>query len=159
MSIYDLIEELENELSESKNILFSKRGVVDTQKCERLLAEIKRQLPAAIQEASYLLTQKDKIIGKAQDSADKIVKQAEAYAADMVSESEILKNAESRAALLTESAEKQFGLKEMALRKNIDKMLKGIEDYLLDNLHVVRNNREELAGTILIASKDKNKDK
>ncbi|MBQ9790816.1 MAG: hypothetical protein IJW24_04425 [Clostridia bacterium] len=35
-----------------------------------------------------------------------------------------------------------------ATKSNLDKMLKSVEDYLTQNLHVVRNNREELNGSL-----------
>lgn len=157
MTIYELIETLENELIGSKNLLFSKRGAVDIEKCEQLVSDIKKELPNAIQEATYLLAQKDKIIYNAEESAKKIIKNAESNASLILNELEIQKYAEERANSLIEQAEKQCEIKQNIVKNNIDKLLKSIEDYLKENLHIVRNNREELAGTILLSKKDKDK--
>ena len=40
-------------------------------------------------------------------------------------------------------------------KENIDRLLKSVEDYLLENLHVVRNNREELNGGLFKNQKKK----
>lgn len=155
MDIYELIDELENELSEGKNVLFSKKGVVDLKKCEKLISEIKQALPFTIQESKYTLSQKNKILSSAEEQAKKIIADAKEYAENMIQQSDISKLSEERAKLLMNKADDYSDNLEKITRKNIDKMLKSIEDYLMDNLHIVRNNREELAGSLLQSKKPK----
>ena len=52
MDINQIIEELEAELVKSKNFLWNKKN----DKCMALVDELKRNLPTALKEASYLLS-------------------------------------------------------------------------------------------------------
>ena len=61
------------------------------------------------------------IIAKSQEIADKIIKDAEQKSVMMVD----------------------------AAQKKIDLMLRNIEEYLMDSLRIIRNNREDLAGEML----------
>ena len=65
MDIYGKIELLEEELSCATGLVFSKKSAVNVAKCESLLADIKRELPKAVQEASYIISQKDTTKNKA----------------------------------------------------------------------------------------------
>ena len=156
MEINEKIAELENELALAKSLLFSKKGVVDIKKCEDLIYDIKRSLPTAIQEASYLLGQRDAILRSAEKEAGRILDEAKHQAEHLVETSEIVKKSEQIARENMEFAEKQCANIYSTTKSNIDIMLKHIEDYLGENLHIVRNNREELAGAIFT---NKNKPK
>ena len=144
MDINQIIEELEAELAKSKNFLWGKKN----DRCMQLLDELKRNLPVALKEASYLLSQRDKILFQAQESAKKTLVEAEQRAEHIVSESELVRRAESEAEDIVETANRRTSQMYTATKSNLDKMLKSVEDYLTQNLHVVRNNREELNGTL-----------
>ena len=62
MDIIQIIDELEQEFINSKNFLWSKKSLVDMEKCATLVAELKSSLPIAIQEARYVLSKKEQII-------------------------------------------------------------------------------------------------
>ncbi len=144
MDINQIIEELEDELARSKNFLWGKKN----DKCMELVGELKRNLPTALKEASYLLSQRDKILFQAQESAQKTIAEAEQRAEHILSQSELVKRAEKEADEIVETANKRTTQMYQATKSNLDKMLKSVEDYLTQNLHVVRNNREELNGTL-----------
>lgn len=150
MNIYELLDELWDVIADGKNGHFGqKKGTIDISRAENLIIAIKQSLPSAVQESSYMLTQRDKILSKANEEAKKIVDDAKEYANNLVSDSEITRNAESKANELMKKADDYTShLKELT-KSNIDKLLKAIEDYLMENLHIVRNNREELAGTLI----------
>ena len=150
------IEELEEEFAKNKSGLFGKK--MNIERCEELVAELKRSIPSQIQEANYILSQRDKIIEQAKDMADKTLKEAEVRAEQLLSDSELIKKSEDEAQEIVENAEKRANQLFSVTRENIDKLLKSVEDYLLQNIHVVRSNREELgSGEVLknIQSKPK----
>lgn len=153
MDIIQLIEELEDEFSKGKNFLWSKKSLVNLDRCAELIDELKRSLPTAIQEARYMLSQRDKILSQAQEMADKTIKEAELRAEQLVSESQLIKKSEDEADEIVESANKRCSQLYNVTRENIDKMLKAVEDYLLENIHIVRNNREELNGGLFTNKK------
>ncbi|MBQ7467085.1 MAG: hypothetical protein IJS74_03340 [Clostridia bacterium] len=140
--INSIIEELEEEFAKSKSGLFGKK--TNMERCEELIEELKRSMPEQIQEANYILSQRDKIIQQAKDMADKTLKEAEVRAEQLLSDSELIKKSEEEAEEIVDNAEKKANQLFAVTRENIDKLLKSVEDYLLQNLHVVRSNREEL---------------
>ena len=145
MDIIQLIEELEQEFSQGKNFLWSKKSLVNLERCAELIDELKVNLPTALQEARYVLSQKETIIANANELADKTIKEAELRAEQLVGESELIKKSEEEAQEILDNANKRCNHLMNVTRENIDKMLKAVEDYLLENLHIVRSNREELS--------------
>lgn len=148
MDIVQIIDELEQEFANSKNFLWSKKTLVDMEKCASLIAELKANLPSAIQEASYVLSKKDQILSKANSDAKKTIAEAEFRAEQLVSSSEIFKKSEQEASEMVERANRKCAELYAVTKDNVDKMLKSVETYLDQNLNVIRRNRDELEKAI-----------
>lgn len=148
MDILQLIEELEDEFGKGKNFLFSKKSLVNLERCGELIDELKTSLPTAIQEARYILSQKEKILTQAKQTAEKTIKDAELRAQQLVSEGQLVRKSEQEAEEIMQQANKRCAQLYSATRDNIDRMLKSVEDYLGQNLQIVRNNREQLNGAM-----------
>lgn len=148
MDIYELIDQLEAEFDTSKSFLWSKKSLVDIRRCGDLVSRLKRSLPTAISEATYMLAKKDKILEEAKQRAESIVKDATIKAQAILDENRIKEQAEAEAQEIVLNAQSKAEHFSDNAKCNVDKMLKSIEDYLLENLMIVRNNREELAGSL-----------
>ena len=148
MDIVQIISELEQEFVNSKNFLWSKKTLVNMDKCASLIAEIKANLPTAIQEATYVLSKKEQIMNNAQAEAKRTLAEAEFRAEQLVSSSEIFKQSEQAAQEMIDNANKKCAQLYAVTRENVDKMLRSVEMYLDQNLNVVRRNRDELDKTI-----------
>ena len=157
MELNSILEELKEELISQKGFLWSKKNKDSITKCLSLVDDVQMNLPSALQEATYIITQKQKILAAAQDAANKIVAEATQKAQELTAENAITKRAQIEAEAMVGNANKRCNQLYSSTRDNIDKMLKAIEDYLTDNLHVVRNNREELAGGAIIRKPNKDK--
>lgn len=144
MDINQIIDALEREFANSKNFLWSKKTLVNMDKCASLIAEIRANLPQAIQEASYVLSKKDQLLNNAQAEAKHIVAEAEYRAEQLVSSSEIKKRSERIADEMVQRATKKCDQLFAITKENVDKLLKSVELYLDQNLDVVRRNRDEL---------------
>lgn len=155
MDILQLIEELEDEFSKGKNFLWSKKSLVNLDRCAELIDELKRSLPSAIQESRYILSQKEKILSQAKEMGERTIKEAELRAEQLVSESSLIRKTEEEAQEMVDNANKKCSQLYNVTKENIDRLLKSVEDYLLENLHVVRNNREELNGGLFKNQKKK----
>ncbi len=155
MDILQLIEELEDEFSKGKNFLWSKKSLVNLDRCAELIDELKRSLPSAIQESRYILSQKEKILSQAKEMGERTIKEAELRAEQLVSESSLIKKTEEEAQEMMDNVNKKCSQLYNVTKENIDRLLKSVEDYLLENLHVVRNNREELNGGLFKNQKKK----
>ena len=148
MDIVQIISELEQEFVNSKNFLWSKKTLVNMDKCASLIAELKANLPTAIQEATYVLSKKEQIMNNAQAEAKRTIAEAEFRAEQLVSSSEILKKSEAAAEEMIDKANKKCTQLYAVTKENVDKMLRSVEMYLDQNLNVVRRNRDELEKTI-----------
>ena len=100
-----LIDELKDEFIKGKSGLFGKKA--NLERCEELIDELKRSMPAEIQEASYILSQRDKIMEQAKEMADKTLKEAEVRAEQLLSDSELIKKSEDEAEEIVSNAEKR----------------------------------------------------
>ena len=144
MDINQIIDALEREFANSKNFLWSKKTLVNMDKCASLIAEIRANLPQAIQEASYVLSKKEQILTNAQAEAKHIVAEAEYRAEQLVNSSEIKKRSEKVSEEMLQKATKKCDQLFLVTKENVDKLLKSVELYLDQNLDVVRRNRDEL---------------
>ena len=144
MDINQIIDALEREFANSKNFLWSKKTLVNMDKCASLIAEIRANLPQAIQEASYVLSKKEQILNNAQAEAKHIVAEAEYRAEQLVSSSEIKKRSEKIADETLQRANRKCDQLFAVTKENVDKLLKSVELYLDQNLDVVKRNRDEL---------------
>lgn len=148
MDIVQIIAELEQEFVNSKNFLWSKKTLVNMDKCASLIAELKANLPTAIQEATYVLSKKEQILNNAHAEAKRTIAEAEFRAEQLVSSSEIYKKSEVAAQELVDKANKKCSQLYSVTKENVDKMLKSVEIYLDQNLNIVKRNRDELEKTI-----------
>ena len=144
MDINQIIDALEREFANSKNFLFTKKTLVNMDKCASLIAEIRANLPQAIQEASYVLSKKEQILNNAQAEAKHIVAEAEYRAEQLVSSSEIKKRSERIAEETIQRSNRKCDQLFEITKENVDKLLKSVELYLVQNLDVVKRNRDEL---------------
>ena len=86
---------------------------------------------------------------------ERTIKEAELRAEQLVSESSLIRKTEEEAQEMMDNANKKCSQLYNVTKENIDRLLKSVEDYLLENLHVVRNNREELNGGLFKNQKKK----
>lgn len=148
MDIVQIIDELEREFANSKNFLWSKKTLVNMDKCASLIAEIKANLPPAIQEASYVLSKKEQILNNALAEAKHTIAEAEFRAEQLVSSSEVFRKSEQAANEMIEKANRKCEQLYAVTKENIDRMLKSVEVYLDQNAAVVKRNRDELEHAI-----------
>lgn len=148
MDIVQIINDLEQEFVRSKNFLWSKKTLINMEKCASLIAELKANLPSSIQEASYVLSKKDQILNNASASAKKTIAEAEYRAGQLVSSSEIYKKSEIEARKLIADANRKCDELFEVTKQNIDNLLRTAEGYLSQNISVLKRNREELGQAI-----------
>lgn len=153
MDINQIIEDLQNELYKSKNFLWSKKSLVDMDKCSALVDELKRAIPPAVQEATYVLSQRDKILTNAEETARRTLAEAEKRAEQIVSDSALVQKAEDEARQMKMQMQATCQNMLQVTKDNVDKMLKAVEDYLMENINIIRNNREEIASANLLKRK------
>lgn len=154
--VFNLLNQLENEILGARNAVFSKKSMIDAQKCLELLTEIKNGLPSQLKKAQDILDNSVEIVRQSNQKATEIIADAQAKADELVSQSEVLRRAESDAKIIRSEAVQFSNRMRNDSRMYVDDMLSEMERFLTDTIACVRNNREELRGSLI---KDKREDK
>lgn len=156
MNISEIIAQLEEELAGGKAGLFKKK--IDEDKIWRLVEKIKNNLPKSLEEANYVISQKEKIIAEANAKAELILSSAEQKSKELVSENYLVKQAEETSRKVTELATKRSEQLLETTQNNVDKILKAVEDYLSEHISIVHDSREELSSTLVQLKNNLKKD-
>lgn len=157
--VFTLIDRLENELLGARNAVFSKKAMVDATKCLQILTEIKNGLPSSLKKAQDILDNSVEIVKQSTQKAKNIVDDAQRKADEMVSQSEILRRAEADAKTIRSEAVQFASRLKTDSRMYVDDMLSEMERFLTDTIACVRNNREELRGSLIKDKKQGTQDK
>ena len=139
------IEDIEDYLAGCKGTVFTgaNRVVVERDKMEELLAELRNRIPDEIKKYQKIVASKDSILAEAKEQAAQIVENARNQAAQISSEHEIMLQAEDKANAMIEQAERQA--QEAVDTANIqhNEICEGAIDYadkmLASMLTVIRN--------------------
>lgn len=148
MDILQLLDQLEQELGERKGGIFSKK--VDIGRCSQLARQIRSVLPDALREAEYVVENKQKILENADSVAKNTIREAEERAEHIIDNSELTKRAEMEAKQLMETAYMQCDALVDQTKTHLDIMFRDIEQFLQSALAMIRNNREELRGAMIV---------
>ena len=148
-NIYGLIEQLENYLSKARTAMFSRKVVVDADECLDLIAKIKDSLPTTIRDAERLVSQSENMVSNAESKAQRIIREAETRAEQIISESELLRRAEEEGESIRAEARQFNDTIKRNARIYVDNMFEDVEKFLADSIVTVRNNREELRGSLI----------
>ena len=92
-NIYNLLGKLEDAMDKGFPLLSSYMVVVKRDTVETLLDNIYASLPSEVQDARALLRRRDEIQHEAQQRAEKVIRDAQAEAARLLSESDLMQRA------------------------------------------------------------------
>ncbi|MDE5990053.1 MAG: hypothetical protein K2H36_00535 [Clostridia bacterium] len=98
MTTERLLDKLEELLNSGKKQMFSNMRLVDANSCLAIIQQIRSQLPTELSEAIVILRDCDKLKENAEHEASEIINAAQAKAQELVSENEITKEGERKAA-------------------------------------------------------------
>ncbi|NJL97776.1 MAG: ATP synthase F0 subunit B [Synechococcaceae cyanobacterium SM2_3_2] len=155
MKVQDSLNQLEDMIMTSRRVLWSYSLVNENSLLDQV-DEIRLNLPAALEEAERLLQQREEIVQEANHYAREIVTKAERRAQQLLDESVILRQAETRASqILYRTQQEQEALRQktrqevLQLQRDadvyVDRVLQELEQRLLDSLQVVRQGRQQVS--------------
>lgn len=147
--VFVLLEKLENEFLGAKSAVFSKKSMVDAQICLQLITEIKNGLPSALKKAQDIIDHSTEILESSHKKGQDIIADAERRADEIVSQSEILRRAERDSKLIRNEAVQFSNALKNDSKLYIDDMFADVEKFLANTISCIRNNREELRGSIV----------
>lgn len=139
--VLEILQQLREELNAPRG-MFGKK--IDIPYCCDLCDKLTRLLPSALADAEYLKQKRKEILTNADVAAKNTIRAAEEKAAQLSSESEVVKSAQTTAKQIIDNAYVQCDNLIMRTKSHLDDMFKETEQFLLTTLSVIRKNREEL---------------
>ena len=151
MNVYQLIAALEDELVEKRGQL---RKKVDTATCYDLCERLKESLPESIEEANFILANKQKILLNADTAAKNTIREAEDRASHMLDNAELRRRSEHEARRLIDDTNVKCDNLVQRTKEHLDGVFKDLEQFLVSALSLIRRNRDELNGMPLLGSRE-----
>jgi hypothetical protein len=107
VDILDLLDQLEEVLGAGSRLPLTSRTLVDEQEIFDILDQIRVSIPDELKAARRLTQERDQVIADARAEADRILRDADASAAERVAEHTLVRSAELRAADIEDRALRQ----------------------------------------------------
>lgn len=140
MNVSELLDTIEDALSEGTAVpLSGGKRIVDVEQIREYLNEVRANLPGELRQSKAIVNDRQQIVEDANGQASAIIKKAEERAQMLISEAEVVKGAQKRAAEILAAADKERS----AIRQ-------GVTDYCDD----VLRQTEEAVGTACLGMKE-----
>lgn len=144
-SIEELLESMDAVMDKATNMPFKPgKCIVDAEELNRIIDDIRINLPQEIRQAKAIVAERGTIIDDAKKEADEIIHKAEDRARALVNQEEISKQAQAKAIeMLTTAQEKSKEVKKAAIEFS-DNILLNTENAVTQSLEVIRQSRKGL---------------
>ena len=123
------------------------KRMVDVDRMRDIIDEVRLNLPTEVRQAKAIVNDRAEIISGAKREAEAIVKKSEERARIMLSEQEIVRAAQQRAAEIISSAQSQSREMRVTLTDYCENMLRATEEQLARSAGEVKNVRANLRQT------------
>ena len=144
MEILYLIDRLETLLNRSRRVAFIPRVLIDREECQEIIDQMRIHIPQEIKDAQRLGEERQKVLGQAEQEAERVLAKAREEAASLTDEDGLARAAEAMSREITEKAR----LETERLKREADayalQVLGQLEDELARALTTVRNGMEYL---------------
>ena len=141
-----LLDEITDLVETARAMPMSASCVVNRAEVLALLDQLRSSLPPALEQASALLAQRDSVVAEADVQAERIRAEAEQERARRLSQHEIVVQAQTEAARLTDEARYQADAMRMEVEDYVDAKLANFEIVLNKTLSAVARGRDKLSG-------------
>ena len=149
MSIDEILEMMDDMLDKAVNVPFtSKKSLIEVDKMRELIDEVRINMPKEVTQARELVNDRKTILNDAKNEAANIIARAEQRAAALVSQQEIVRQANEKANELNATAQAQTKELRDLTNKYVDNMLTKVEELLSNDLIDVKKARNALKSTI-----------
>ncbi len=134
-----LLDRLEALLVEGRQVPFTSSALIDRDRCFDIVNQMRVSIPQEVKKAQRLQQERERIIAHANEEAQRIIVLAREQAASLVGEHEIVEQADHKAQIALERAQREaqeirYGADDYALS-----MLRQLEEHLVQQLTTVRN--------------------
>ena len=148
MNVDELLDLMEDLLEEGTGVPFiGGKRMVDVDKARDVIDEIRQSLPGEIRQAKAIVNDRGDIIAGAKREADGLVRKAEDRVRVMLSEQEIVKAAQQRAAEIVTTAQAQAREMRMTVTDYCENMLRNTEEQMVRSAGEIKTLRANLRQT------------
>jgi PAS domain-containing protein len=134
-----LLDRLEALLVESRPFLFTSSVIVDRERCFDLINQMRVSIPEEVKKAQRVHRDRDRVIAQANEEAERIIGLSHEQAAARVSDHEIIRQAEERAQIVLERAQREADEVRYGADDYARNVLQKLEEQLIEQLTTVRN--------------------
>lgn len=155
--VLSLLDELEEIVDRGTKIPMTGKVLVDDSVVFEILDRIRAALPEEIQDAKWVLNERQRIVNEAQSEAQKIMERGKSYAEKMAEENEVVKQAQAYAEDIVKQAQAFAREVKLGAAQYADELLQHVDTRLQESIQSLRRNREELRS--LAKEREKNSEK
>ena len=148
MTIDKILDKMDDMLSEAVAMPLTGRKLLDVDKLQDLVDELRLNLPQEIKDAKAVVSDRNQIIEQAENQAEDIIQKAEVRARQMISETEVLKAAKKASNEMISTAQQRSKESERLALEFSENALKKAEDALLVVFNQVKTKRLSVRGNI-----------
>lgn len=121
--IISLLDELEELFASSGKMPFSEKGIIDLDVAQKIIEDMRLNLPKDIKQAQWLNQEKDRIIGDAKREYNRMINEAKEQVEYLVNNNQIYKDAQNRANAILREAENHANYMKYRSYEYIDQLL------------------------------------
>jgi uncharacterized protein Yka (UPF0111/DUF47 family) len=149
MNIEDLLNKLDDLVDKSWSLpLTGGKRAVDSEKVREIIDDIRLNIPLEIRQAKAIVADRTEIIVTAKREADNIIRIAEERARHLVSQEEVVRQANEKATEMVSNAQQRVREMRQAASEFSETMLKRSEEGLIASLSEIRQARQALKSPI-----------
>ena len=123
IKLMSLLEELEDLITSSSKMPFSEKGIIDLDVAQKIIEDIRANLPRDIQQARWLDQARDRIISDAKKEYNRMINEAKDQVEYLVNNNNIYKDAQKRADAILKEAEHHANYMKYRSYEYIDTLL------------------------------------
>ena len=146
MDVLVLIEKLDDVIHDAKSVMMSGDVRVNKEEMYDLLDQMRATIPEEIKQARWIVKERQEMLAEAKREAERIVKEANDEQLRLVSEQEVVKQAENHAEDIVEEARAREREIRLGAEDYADDILNTLEVNLEKFLAAVQRGRDRLAG-------------
>ncbi|MGE5483286.1 MAG: ATPase [Bacteroidota bacterium] len=151
INILLLLDRLEELIETSPRVPLTDKALLNVEEALGLLQKIRDTLPEEIKQAEWLSSEQERLLQRSRSEAEKVLNQAQEYAAQLVNDHELVRAARQHAQRIAEEAIVQAAAVQRGADEYAEQLLGQLEgrlERLLSDinrsLQQVRNGRQEL---------------
>ncbi len=128
MNVLELLDELEEVVETASQVPVVRKVMVDPNEITEIIKEIRLELPDEIQQAQYIRNERTKILDEAKAEYEKIIKEGQEKAEQLIEADEITVKAKARAEDILKNARENSSIMKMSILDYTDSMLYNLQE-------------------------------